>query len=113
MKLSPWRPPELSMRWWPVFRRNLLVWRKLAVPSLVGNIAEPLIWLVAFGYGMGMLVGQVRVGGAEVPYILFLASGSICMSAMNAASFSKCGMAPVWRTSMCQFALPSTDDLAL
>jgi lipooligosaccharide transport system permease protein len=75
------------MRWWPVFRRNLLVWRKLAVPSLVGNIAEPLIWLVAFGYGMGMLVGQVRVGGTEVPYILFLASGSICMSAMNAASF--------------------------
>src|SRR3954471_613627 len=85
--LSPWRPPALSARFWPVFRRNLLVWRKLAVPSLVGNIAEPLIWLVAFGYGMGMLVGQVRIGGAEVPYILFLASGSICMSAMNAASF--------------------------
>jgi lipooligosaccharide transport system permease protein len=42
---------------------------------------------VAFGYGMGMLVGRVRVGGIEVPYILFLASGSICMSAMNAASF--------------------------
>jgi lipooligosaccharide transport system permease protein len=84
---SHWRPPVLSMRWWPVFRRNLLVWRKLAVPSLIGNIAEPLIWLVAFGYGMGALVGRVRFDGAEVPYILFLASGSICMSAMNAASF--------------------------
>ncbi|MBA2674026.1 ABC transporter permease [Ramlibacter sp.] len=84
---SHWRPPVLSMRWWPVFLRNLLVWRKLAIPSLVGNIAEPLIWLVAFGYGMGALVGQVRLGGTEVPYILFLASGSICMSAMNAASF--------------------------
>ena len=82
------------MRWWPVFLRNLLVWRKLAIPSLVGNIAEPLMWLVAFGYGMGALVGQVSVSGAgaaggdvKVPYILFLASGSICMSAMNAASF--------------------------
>src|SRR3954465_12505304 len=85
--LSPWRPPALSPRFWPVFRRNLLVWRKPAIPSLVGNIAEPLIWLVAFGYGMGMLVGQVSVNGQEVPYILFLASGSICMSAMNAASF--------------------------
>jgi lipooligosaccharide transport system permease protein len=84
---SHWRPPELSWRWWPVFRRNLLVWRKLAIPSLIGNIAEPLIWLVAFGYGMGALVGRVRLEGAEVPYILFLASGSICMSAMNAASF--------------------------
>ncbi len=86
-----WRSPDLSLRWWPVFLRNLLVWRKLAIPSLVGNIAEPLMWLVAFGYGMGALVGEVNVGGAggdsKVPYILFLASGSICMSAMNAASF--------------------------
>ncbi len=85
--LSIWRAPELSMRWWPVFLRNLLVWRKLAIPSLVGNIAEPLMWLVAFGYGMGALVGKITVNGQEVPYILFLASGSICMSAMNAASF--------------------------
>jgi lipooligosaccharide transport system permease protein len=84
---SVWRAPELSMRWWPVFLRNLLVWRKLAIPSLVGNIAEPLMWLVAFGYGLGALVGQVQLGEQKVPYILFLASGSICMSAMNAASF--------------------------
>ncbi|HSL72262.1 MAG TPA: hypothetical protein VK864_18580, partial [Longimicrobiales bacterium] len=89
---SIWRAPDLSFRWWPVFLRNLLVWRKLAIPSLVGNIAEPLMWLVAFGYGMGALVGQVHVVGdagqqVRVPYILFLASGSICMSAMNAASF--------------------------
>ncbi|MFT6591586.1 MAG: lipooligosaccharide transport system permease protein [Rhodoferax sp.] len=89
--LSAWRTPELSMRFWPVFLRNLLVWRKLALPSLVGNIAEPLMWLVAFGYGMGALVGQVTLPGSngpvQIPYILFLASGSICMSAMQAASF--------------------------
>lgn len=88
---SVWRAPELSLRCWPVFLRNLLVWRKLAIPSLVGNIAEPLMWLVAFGYGMGALVGQVTItgvgGDVKVPYILFLASGSICMSSMNAASF--------------------------
>jgi lipooligosaccharide transport system permease protein len=84
---SIWHPPQLSMRWWPVFLRNLLVWRKLAIPSLVGNIAEPLMWLVAFGYGLGSLVGQIQLGDQKVPYILFLASGSICMSAMNAASF--------------------------
>jgi lipooligosaccharide transport system permease protein len=88
---TPWRDlfraPQLSWRWLPVFRRNLLVWRKLAIPSLVGNIAEPLITLVAFGYGLGALVGQVQLDGAAVPYILFLASGSVCMSAMNAASF--------------------------
>jgi lipooligosaccharide transport system permease protein len=75
------------LRFWPVFLRNLLVWRKLAIPSLVANIAEPLMWLVAFGYGMGALVGDVNLGEEKVPYILFLASGSICMSAMNAATF--------------------------
>ena len=74
-------------RFWPVFRRNLLVWRKLVIPSLVANIAEPLMWLVAFGYGMGALIGEVTINGVQVPYLLFLASGSICMSAMNAATF--------------------------
>lgn len=90
--INPWSAPRLSWRWWPVFLRNLLVWRKLALPSVVANIAEPLIWLVAFGYGLGALVGTVNMGSptgaaVAVPYILFLASGSICMSAMNAATF--------------------------
>ena len=84
---SPWRVPQISGRWLPVFRRNLLAWRKMAIPSLVGNIAEPLITLVAFGYGLGTLIGQVQLNGTTIPYILFLASGSICSSAMNAASF--------------------------
>ncbi len=91
MAPSVWRAPDLTLRFWPVFLRNLLVWKKLALPSLVGNIAEPLMWLVAFGYGMGALVGPISVAGpdgaTQVPYILFLASGSICMSAMQAASF--------------------------
>lgn len=84
---SVWRAPELTRRWWPVFRRNFLVWRKLFWPSLLGNTADPLITLVAFGYGLGALVGHVKLGDDMVPYIVFLASGSICMSAMNAASF--------------------------
>jgi hypothetical protein len=37
---------------------TLLVWRKLAIPGLVGNIAEPLTTLVAFVYGLGALVGN-------------------------------------------------------
>lgn len=85
---SIWRAPRLSLRWIPVFRRNLLVWRKLMGPSLVGNIAEPLITLLAFGWGLGALVGQVPMSdGQALPYLVFLASGSVCMSAMNAASF--------------------------
>lgn len=78
---------QTYFRFWPVFMRNLLVWRKLVIPSLVANIAEPLMWLVAFGYGMDALIGEVIIEGTQVPYLLFLASGSICMSSMNAATF--------------------------
>jgi len=45
------------------------------------------MWLLAFGYGMGALVGEVTHDGQAIRYLVFLASGSICMSAMNAASF--------------------------
>jgi len=76
----------MRLRFWPVFLRNFLVWRKMIIPSLIANIAEPLMWLVAFGYGLGALVGEVQLGAQKVPYIVFLASGSICMSAMNAAT---------------------------
>jgi lipooligosaccharide transport system permease protein len=84
---SLWRAPSITWRWWPVFLRNFLVWKKLFWPSLVGNTADPLISLVAFGYGLGTMIGQVQYGGQQVPYILFVASGYICTSAMNAASF--------------------------
>ena len=80
---SMFAPPRVSPRCWPVVLRNWLVWKKLALPSLLGNIAEPLIILVAFGYGLGALVGRIN----DLPYIVFLASGSICMSTMYAASF--------------------------
>lgn len=66
-----------------VYRRNLLVWRKLAPASLLGNVAEPLITLVAFGYGLGSLLSEVQ----GVPYIVYLAAGAMCMSTTMAASF--------------------------
>lgn len=85
---NPSRPnlfalPARSLRWLPVYRRNFLVWRKLALASLVGNVADPLIVLLAFGYGLGRLLPEVD----GLPYILFLAAGSLCMSTMTAASF--------------------------
>jgi lipooligosaccharide transport system permease protein len=50
---------------------------------VLSNIIEPLITLVAFGYGLGSLLPDV--GGAT--YLQFLASGSICMSVMYSAKF--------------------------
>lgn len=75
--------PHITTRFWPVVMRNLLVWKKLLVPSLLGNIAEPLITLVAFGYGVGSLIGSVE----GLPYIEYLASGTVAVSAALAATF--------------------------
>ena len=83
MLTSLYAAPRITPRFWPVVLRNLLVWRKLAVPSVVGNIAEPLITLVAFGYGVGSLIGQID----GLPYIEYLASGSVAVSAALAATF--------------------------
>jgi lipooligosaccharide transport system permease protein len=83
MLISAYAAPRISVRFLPVLQRNLLVWRKLAVPSILGNIAEPLITLVAFGYGLGSMLGQVQ----GLPYIQYLASGSIVASAALAATF--------------------------
>ncbi len=75
--------PSRSLRWIPVWRRNSLVWRKLLVPSLVGNFGDPLLYLLALGYGLGRFVGEME----GMPYVTFLASGIVCSSAMNTATF--------------------------
>jgi len=75
--------PDVSLRWVPIWRRNYLVWKRLFGQSVFGNIAEPLITLFAFGYGLGSLLAPID----GVRYIVFLASGSICMNAFNAATF--------------------------
>ncbi len=83
MLTSFYAAPHVTGRFWPVVMRNFLVWKKLALPSVLGNIAEPLITLVAFGYGLGSLVGQID----GRPYIQYLASGSVAVSAALAATF--------------------------
>lgn len=83
MSQNVYAAPRITPRFWPVVLRNLLVWKKLAVPSVLGNIAEPLITLVAFGYGLGAMIGRVE----GLPYITYLASGSIAVSCALAASF--------------------------
>lgn len=69
--------------WFPVWQRNFLVWRKLLIPSLIGNFGEPLLYLLALGFGLGRMVGSI----SGIPYIAFLASGIVCSSAMTTATF--------------------------
>ena len=73
----------ISLRFIPIWRRNALVWRKLAVPSILGNLADPMIYMLGLGYGLGGLLPQVD----GVSYIAFLAAGTVCFSTMNSATF--------------------------
>lgn len=75
--------PRLKRRSVNVWRRNVLVWRKLMGPSLMLNFGEPLVYLLGLGYGLGLFIGQM----AGVPYLTFLASGIIASSAMTTATF--------------------------
>lgn len=69
--------------WLPVWQRNFLVWRKLALPSILGNLADPLIYMLGLGYGLGAMLPTVE----GQPYVAFLAAGTVCASTMNAATF--------------------------
>ncbi len=75
--------PRPGLRWLPVWRRNFLVWRKLAIPSILGNLADPLIYMLGLGYGLGSLLPEV----SGVSYVSFLAAGTVVSSTMNAATF--------------------------
>ncbi|MFA7496279.1 MAG: ABC transporter permease [Acidithiobacillus sp.] len=66
-----------------VLQRNFSVWRKLMVPSMLGNFGDPLLYLLALGYGLGHFVGHMD----GMPYITFIASGIVASSVMNTASF--------------------------
>jgi lipooligosaccharide transport system permease protein len=66
-----------------VWQRNALVWRKLALASLVGNVVDPLIALLAFGLGLGAFIPSIM----GLPYLHYLAVGALCLSAMNSPSF--------------------------
>jgi lipooligosaccharide transport system permease protein len=75
--------PRLSLRFFPIWQRHFMVWRKVAATSILGHIADPMIYLLGLGYGLGSMLPEM--GGTS--YIVFLAAGTICYSTMNSASF--------------------------
>ncbi len=75
--------PRLGPGAFAVWRRNVLVWRKLIGPALLMNFGEPALYLLGLGFGLGHFVGDM--GG--VSYLAFLASGIVASSAMTTSSF--------------------------
>jgi len=78
-----WRWPRPGRLCVAVLRRNFLVWRKTASSTVLGDVLDPMIVLLALGYGLGGLLPSIE----GVPYITFLSAGSICMGAIYGATF--------------------------
>ncbi len=72
-----------SVRFWRVWRRNFDAFLKYFYVNLIGNLGDPLLYLVGMGFGLGSYMGSLR----GVPYVQFLAPGIIVSSAMFAASY--------------------------
>lgn len=69
--------------WQRNFDVYLATWKVNFVPPLL----EPLLYLFAFGIGLGSLVKEVSFGGAEISYLKFIAPGLISTAVMNHGFF--------------------------
>lgn len=63
--------------------RNYKVWSRYIGSSLVANIGEPLLYLLALGFGVGHYVQEIE----GKPYSQFIAPALVVVAIMNAATF--------------------------
>lgn len=73
MRESFWAIRCVWLRYFDVFRKGILY-------GLITTLTEPLLYLLAFGYGMGQLVGNVSTEGSVVTYRQFVFSGMVAQT---------------------------------
>ncbi len=81
-------PPVLASRGpWRLVERNALAYRRMWFVFLAG-FAEPILYLLSIGIGVGGLVGELPgPGGGTIAYESFVAPGLLAAAAMNGAIF--------------------------
>jgi lipooligosaccharide transport system permease protein len=77
--------PQLSYRVWKVWRRNLDVFLKTLKVNFLPSLIEPIIYLVAFGFGLGGFIPSIQ----GMPYVNFIAPALVAIAIMN-GSFFEC-----------------------
>jgi len=78
--------PNVSRRTWEVWKRNRDVFVKTIKVNFIPPMIEPILYLAAMGFGLGMLIDQEIEGH---PYSEFIATALIAITIMN-SSFFEC-----------------------
>ena len=70
----------MTVEWWPIFFREMILFRRrlLRLGYLFSAMMSPIIYLIAFGLGLG---NRVQIGNLD--YLSFLLPGLVAMSSMN------------------------------
>jgi lipooligosaccharide transport system permease protein len=71
------------MRCWTVWRRNWDVFFRTYQVNFLPPVIEPVLYLLAIGYGLGFFVGEID----GVPYVRYIAPALLAISMMNSAFF--------------------------
>ena len=80
---APFSIPKLTYRVWKVWHRNFDVFMKTIKVNFLPSLLEPILYLLAFGYGLGGFIQNI--GGQ--PYINFIAPALVAIAVMNGAFF--------------------------
>jgi lipooligosaccharide transport system permease protein len=78
---------DITWRFLRVWQRNLIVYQKIWKMNLLAPILEPLFYLLAFGVGLGGLIGKVTYHGLETDYINYITPALLAINIMNSAFF--------------------------
>jgi lipooligosaccharide transport system permease protein len=80
--------PKLTYRVWKVWRRNFDVFTKTITVNFFPSLLEPILYLLAFGLGLGGYITSVL----GQPYLVFISPALIAIAIMN-GSFFECTFA--------------------
>ncbi len=77
----------ITWRFIRVWQRNWDVYIKTWRINFLPPVLEPIFYLLAFGAGLGYLVGQLNFGGRLISYAAFIAPGVLAINIMQNAFF--------------------------
>ncbi len=75
--------PRLTYRVWKVWHRNFDVFTKTIRVNFLPSLLEPILYLMAFGFGLGGFIPSIQ----GQSYIGFIAPALVAISVMNGAFF--------------------------